>query len=91
MDKDETIKTETAGAVGSSDLLGSEPAKIDTKLTCGDDLPKQLEIRGGRLVMRESGKTPTFDIADGTIVNLIPRPTAVRMFDDSLMLLNLGA
>jgi hypothetical protein len=84
-------QSESAAPVGSSAWLGSEPAKVDTKLTTGEDLPKQLEIRGGRLVMRESGKTPTFDIADGTIVNLLPRAEAVRMLDNSIMIQSLGA
>ncbi len=56
----------------------------------GNEVPNQLVIRGGKLVLKDSGKTPTFhDLPDETEVNLIPHDDCKRIMDDSMLLRNL--
>jgi hypothetical protein len=69
-----------------------EPADCSSKkITCGDDLRNQLEIKGGRLVMINSGKTPTFDFPDGTHVVLLKRDYAVEIVNNHRMMQVFGA
>lgn len=39
-------------------------------------LSTNLEVRGGRLVLRKTGREPFIDVPDGTAVNLFPRESA---------------
>jgi len=70
-------------------------AEIAYKLTSSDQLPDQLVVKDGNLILRESGEVPTFKgITEGVSVSLLLREDAVRLMDikrcyiDLLVLIN---
>lgn len=47
------------------------------------DLPNQLVIRKGRLVLKSNGKTPKFTFPEGMEVSVIDRASAVKALTNS--------
>lgn len=78
-------KRKRGPAVRCNRLLAG-PATL-TKVRCGSELPKQLEIRNGRIVMKD-GRVPIFDFLDGTEITVMPRSDAVRNLDEAMLLRN---
>ena len=62
------------------------PATIVRKTSFGSDLLNQLEIKGGLLVLKASGKTPTFDLPDGTSVTVMGYFHAIHIMDQAAMM-----
>ncbi len=78
-----------AKSTDAADKQSYAPAKIVKGLNWGNELPNQMIILGGKLILKDSGKTPTFDLPDGTEVNIVPHDACKRIMDDSMLLRNL--
>ena len=69
----------------------SEPATIKYDIVWGKDLPNQLEIRKGVIVMIQSGQPATFDMPEGTHVNVVVHDDIVKTVDAYQLLRGWGA
>lgn len=65
--------------------------KLIKYLRFGSELPKQLEIRGGKLRLIGSDDEPYFDLPDGELVNILPHEDAKKVLNDAFLFRNGGA
>lgn len=67
------------------------PAFLVKGINWSTQLPNQLEIRGGKIVLKKDGAMPTFDLPDGTEVSLCDRTSLCQMIDESMLYRHRGA
>lgn len=56
-----------------------------------EKIPNVLEIRGGKVVLKEDGAIPVFDLPDGTEVNICIHSQLRELYADYLILRHFGA